>query len=1079
MARTTRAAEALIFLRTADAWNLLGDKTRALEFQMKTLALITDREDKRVVAGVLIQIARLQAELKAPGKDLEFSLRALELITQTTDRRLEASTRDRIASLYEAAGDERRAISFYADALALYNSLGDRENEGATSRQLGVLHRKTGDDVKAAEYFERCVPLARATKDAFNEGICVYNVGFFQFKSGAQTKALQLFERALVVFRAAANEAGEASTLAALGVLHFRLGDKTKGVEFLEMSLAARKNPGNGSQQASALSNLGYAYADIGLKEKAAGFYERAAASYAALGEKANEATMRTHSGRLKLEMGNTQGSLDQYALALDLFRTQKNNEKAVSTLHSIAKIYSGAGNKAKALEFFDQALVIHRASANRRGEAETLLNMGLGYSELGEKVTAAGFFERAATTFQVVGDKTQEAIALSNLGRVYQETGKEDKATAIFQKVIDLNTAVRDAESSRPKNWLERNWDSLLDAKPERSGPLVSRGPASEVQEVQPADEEASKSLLLRASFLQMSRKQKVLTTQASDLADMMYLVKVSNNPDLAIIYGKQAVGVYQQLREKVKNSDRGKQAVLLRSFEDTCRTLAALLIEQGRIPEAEQVLRVLKEQEYYDFVRGGTDPVSDNDRPVNLSPAEERILSEYEKEADRITKLGAQREELNEQRLNLPPAGTAEIVKRINEINRTLANAEDAMRVYLESLKASLGREDRRIAGIEEGLQSQVKSWDDPHAVVISTIVSKDRVSVFVTTSEVQTRHSYKIEEAKLNKLVSDFRVALSDPKSDPKKSGQELYDILIKPLQGDLDGVKARTLVWSLDGSLRYAPMSALWDAEHGYLAQRYSNVVITLASRSNLGVLPELKDKRQWKALGVGVSKAATGFDPLKNVPGELRSIVCGPCVPTDARPHGLLEGQCLLDGTFTGATFRDHLGRYPVVHAATHFRFISGARDDLLGSYLLLGNGEKLTLADIQRAGTIFNGVQLLALSACDTALGDKDADGREVEGFGALAQKKGAKAVLASLWLVSDVSTRDLMVEFYGNYLKPGLTKAEALRQAQIAMLGKPDKAVGAKAVPTVNGASKPFAHPYFWSPFILIGNWR
>jgi CHAT domain-containing protein len=170
----------------------------------------------------------------------------------------------------------------------------------------------------------------------------------------------------------------------------------------------------------------------------------------------------------------------------------------------------------------------------------------------------------------------------------------------------------------------------------------------------------------------------------------------------------------------------------------------------------------------------------------------------------------------------------------------------------------------------------------------------------------------------------------------------------------------------------------------------------------------------------------------------------------------------MAGRRLLYEQFTYYAFRNQLGRFPVVHAATHFKFVSGTRDEALNSFLLLGNGEKLTLAQIQNAGTIFNGVHLLTLSACNTASGGKDADGREIEGFGVMAQKKGAKAVMATLWAVADESTRQLMVDFYRLYQKPGTTKAEALRQAQLTLL-KDEK----------------FAHPYFWSPFILIGNWK
>ena len=82
--------------------------------------------------------------------------------------------------------------------------------------------------------------------------------------------------------------------------------------------------------------------------------------------------------------------------------------------------------------------------------------------------------------------------------------------------------------------------------------------------------------------------------------------------------------------------------------------------------------------------------------------------------------------------------------------------------------------------------------------------------------------------------------------------------------------------------------------------------------------------------------------------------------------------------------------------------------------------------------------------------------------GREIDGFAELAQRKGAKAVMASLWKVDDESTSRLMTQFYQTRQTKKLTKVEALQKAQLSLL-----------------KSKDFSHPYYWSPFILIGNWR
>jgi CHAT domain-containing protein len=200
---------------------------------------------------------------------------------------------------------------------------------------------------------------------------------------------------------------------------------------------------------------------------------------------------------------------------------------------------------------------------------------------------------------------------------------------------------------------------------------------------------------------------------------------------------------------------------------------------------------------------------------------------------------------------------------------------------------------------------------------------------------------------------------------------------------------------------------------------------------------------------------------------------------------------VLAGEIRLDDQFTRQSMRQTLlKRYPVVHIASHFRFQPG---NDANSFLLLGDGGHLSLAELKTSANLFGGVQLLTLSACNTGVGD----GTEVEGFGALAQRQGAKAVIASLWPVADESTSRLMQVFYRiRKSAPEATKLEALRQAQLALLrGTLGASQGAIAERTLIHESAeervpvqapsftrdpkaPYAHPYFWAPFFLMGNW-
>ena len=152
--------------------------------------------------------------------------------------------------------------------------------------------------------------------------------------------------------------------------------------------------------------------------------------------------------------------------------------------------------------------------------------------------------------------------------------------------------------------------------------------------------------------------------------------------------------------------------------------------------------------------------------------------------------------------------------------------------------------------------------------------------------------------------------------------------------------------------------------------------------------------------------------------------------------------------------------------------------------------MLLGNGEKLAIPQIQTLAGLSN-IHLVVLSACQTALASQRQDGVEIASLAYAFMNKGAKSVIASLWQVADNSTSDLMQNFYKNLAKnkQRITKAEAIRLAQLQLLYDKDVTVddikrAGGLIPEAtspstrkNSESKTFAHPYYWAPFVLIGN--
>jgi CHAT domain-containing protein len=238
--------------------------------------------------------------------------------------------------------------------------------------------------------------------------------------------------------------------------------------------------------------------------------------------------------------------------------------------------------------------------------------------------------------------------------------------------------------------------------------------------------------------------------------------------------------------------------------------------------------------------------------------------------------------------------------------------------------------------------------------------------------------------------------------------------------------------------------------------------------------------------------MGLSRSFGDLPALPGVMPELDAVVRDPAAPES---HGPMEGRLLPNEQFTLAALKTELGAgksVPVVHIASHFVVETGKGEE---PYLMLGGedagdakGYAWNLSDMENSTVTFHGTRLLTLSACSTAKDYKSRDGLEMDSLGMVAQQKDAEAVLATLWDVNDASTSRLMSDFYARWMKhPADGKAEALRQAQLALLRGPATTPNAASergfqtvqdeMPEAHEAG--YSHPFYWAPFVLIGNYQ
>lgn len=799
--------------------------------------------------------------------------------------------------------------------------------------------------------------------------------------------------------------------------------------------------------------------------------------------------------GEIYLMTEDTKSAMENLSSALSIAQALKLRQGEAMILTDMGGACREASKEQEALDYSERALAIFRELGNRKGESSVLNNLAIVYYDLGENQKALEDYEKALAIFQEQGDRASQGMALNNLGRLYHDMGQDEKALDSLNRAIPL---LKETEAVRVEGRALKNLGNIFRDRGETGKALDSYNRALEI--MNRIDDRSGQSMTLDeigSLRARQGERQKALdaykqalavavatsqTLQAAVVYGNLMRLEQSSEPGLAVYYGKQAVNLIQQVRGEMRGLGDDLQKSFLRSRSDAYRNLADLLIGLGRLSEAQQVLDLLKQQEYAEYVRGEkTDPLS----PLALTPAEQKAEEDYQKSTAQIV-TG----ELRWAELKKTAPRTPEQESEFQQLSQQLSGANLGLDGFYSRLYAlfSSGAANRQVADVKGNISilNQIIRGA-PHTVALYTAVAKDRYSVIVITGTGPAiGRKYEIAETTLNQKIAAFQQVLRNPANDPRPQAQELYNILIGPIEADLQQAKAQTLVWSLDGALRYIPMAALYDGKR-YVVERYDTVTFTPASVPFLQSKPELENT---SAVAMGISrKYQDGLSPLPTVVSELNYIVKDPRVQGAG---GVLPGTILLDGQFTEKAMEDQLGNpHAVVHIASHFVLQPG---DDSQSYLLLsgkdseGTGYHLTVADFRdNLNLSLTDTELLTLSACETGVNSYSGNGREVDGLATTAQLKGAHAILSTLWPVNDSSTGQFMSDFYQRWVGGGgrVAKSEALREAQLDLLrgtGRPLAAPSSRGLLTEDSAPSAlpgFSHPFYWAPFVLMGNWK
>lgn len=328
---------------------------------------------------------------------------------------------------------------------------------------------------------------------------------------------------------------------------------------------------------------------------------------------------------------------------------------------------------------------------------------------------------------------------------------------------------------------------------------------------------------------------------------------------------------------------------------------------------------------------------------------------------------------------------------------------------------------------------------------SAVLYSVVLADRIEVILKLPGQRLRHyATPVAQAQAEALLTKLRRSLMEPDKvlEAQALSQQVYEWLIQPAASELAQNQIQTLVFALDGPLQNIPMAALYDGQQ-YLVERYSSAIAP-----NLQLIdPQPLEQTQLTTLAAGLSASRHGFSALNYVKSELETI------------EAEVPSKVLLDQQFTVEALEDEVRSrsFPIIHLATHGQFSSDPNETFVLAWDRRIQVNELDNFLRSRETSRPDPLELLILSACETAAGDE----RATLGLAGVAYRAGARSTLASLWNINDESTALLMTQLYQALTDRTLTRADALRQAQLFLLKDPK-----------------YQRPMYWAPYILLGSW-
>ena len=940
------------------------------------------------------------------------------------------------------------------------------------------LYSEEGARVALPE-FEKALAVFRQQKDRKGEAITLGLIGNCYKKFGDHAKALEYLQRALTMKRELADRAEEGKTLSHLGLLHWEMGQYPPAVEYFNKAIALGKQLGDRVLEASAHNNLGLVYDELGEYRRSLAEYQSALKLYEGTNFERGISDAIGNVGGMNLLLGEYKEALHFYQQALAIDERLKLKAETSLDLGNIALCYLGLGRIGEAIQHFDRALQLAREASLKKEEALWQKGKASALVQLGKYTEALDQYRQALKTYEQSGLQQPLIEALGDLGSLEVRLGDIAAAEKDFRRALDLSSKIGHARgvvlnliSLGNLEWrrkrlneaaaLYREALSRATEMKERASTATARIQLAftyrDLKQLDQAAQEAKQAheiamsiearpLAVEALYAQGEIERTRghheealryfgLGEEVSDTIDpeLNWRLAYARGQSLASLQRfEEAIAAYQRAVRTIESvrSELREERFRAGYIEDKYQvyvSLVELLIKLKRVPEAFGFAERLRARSYLELLDRGQPPIRNEAQRQTESTLRNRIRqlqSEIEKEGSKV------RSEQKRQAFEV--------------FTKELAAAERDYHDFFDDLMTSNSAY-ASVRGLKVASTTEVQKQIPHGTALIEYVLARENLLIFVVRSDGLHAITVPVRSADVQAKVELLRdLMLRKTTSEWQLPAASLFKILIEPIEstGWLKDVNRLYIV--PHATLHYVPFAAL--------LRHAGNRITALIDHYTLAYLPAaatLVNRDNPRGNAKSVLAMAPANTRLLYARQESR----------DVSSFFPKQRKVLLGSHATESSFKQLADQYDVVHLATHSYF--NRLNPLLSGVMLEPNAHEDGRMEVHEILGLKLNAKLVTLSACDTALGSgyfaEVPAGDDFIGLTRAFLFAGTPSVLASLWEVNDRSAGILMRSFYSQLHLAD--KATALRRAQLNMRAR----------------RSPYAHPYFWGPFVLVG---